>query len=257
MKQKYKTKSICLVSTFHDPKGKTSIIFLKKHINEIKTLFSCISLVITNNTSKLILDFLNQNNIPYIISPEKYGSLSRKIALNNALKTKLKYFFHIDFDRLLFWLEKFPIELFRTLIKIEALDINTYLVIGRTKQAWDTHPKIQQIPEEKTNKAISKKIKKKVDVTPGCRAFDQKIAQLIIKKSSAIKSGVSDTEWLMIAYTCGKSSIKTIKVNGLSYETQLIFGKDKTRFVGDYEYSRNQMADESIKVINQIKFESK
>lgn len=246
--------SICLVSAFHDTEGIHSPVLLKKHIENIKNTFHCISLVLTDLTSTKVFVLLDKNKISYKIVPVGFGSLSRKVALKNGLKTNCEYFFYIDLDRLLFWLEKYPQELIKVLGKITSLKKNDYLIIGRTSKAWNSHPFNQQLPEEKTNKAISQEIGKTVDVTPGCRAFRRKIANLIIDKVQGNKSGVSDIEWLMIAYSYGKAHVKSIVVDGLSYETKTVFGKERSdKQCGEYEFSRNQMADETIKTIDLVK----
>ena len=244
--------SVTLVSTFHDPQGEHSINFIKKHLSKINTIFSSLSLVITADTSKKIVDYFNNNNVKIIINPSGQGSLSRKNALINALKSPCDYFIYCDFDRIIFWLEKYPAELLDVIKHIEQLKNNDYLVIGRTENAWNSHPDIQKISEKRTNDAISNFINMQVDVTPACRAFHRTIANLIVDNSIGLRSGVCDIEWLMIAYLYGKAHIKSIQVDGLAYETKTIFG-EKINEDGNYEYSRNQMADESIKMIEVVK----
>ena len=245
---------IALASTFHDASGDKSIIFIKKHIKTIKNIFKSISLVLTDKTAKKIGDFLTKNGVKIIINPTGRGSLSRKNALIEALKISCDCFLSIDFDRLLFWLEKYPNELLKVIKQIKQLNENDYLVIGRTDKAWNSHPTFQKIPEEETNDAISKEINKIADVTSGCRAFGRKIALSIVKNAKAIHSGISDTEWPMIVHLHNKANIKSIFVDGLSYETELIFGYERAhKAQGEYEFSRTQMKNASIKIINQIK----
>jgi len=245
-----KIKTICLISTFHDPEGDRALKFLKKHLKKIKNLFGFIKLAITDKTSEEIIQFLEKNKVDYKITSFGFGTLSRRIVLKNGLKTNATHFFHIDLDRLLFWLEKYPRELTNTLKKIKDLKENEYLTLGRTQKAWQAYPSWQEKPEKRTNQAISKEINQKVDVTTGCYASGRSLAKIISQKPKGKTPGVSDIEWLMIAKLFGKAQIKSIKTNGLTYETKLIFGKKRAQKPkGNYPFSREKLADKTIKMI--------
>ena len=247
-------KSICLITTFHDPEGKRSVKFLKKHIPKIKRIFNFIKIGIPTTTSLIIFDCLKEGRIDFFKTPPGFGSRTRRLVLKKGLKENADYYLSIDLDRLLYWLEKYPVELKEIINKIKNLSLNVFLSIGRTKKAWNSHPKYQKIPELKTNQAVSKELGFTVDITDGCYAFPRKIAQLIDKMAQGSKSGVSDIEWLMIAKVYANSKIKTFFVDGLGWETNLIFGnKRAVNPQGVYTITRKQLAEETIGMIDKVK----
>ncbi|NMC36599.1 hypothetical protein GYA49_06170 [Candidatus Beckwithbacteria bacterium] len=244
--------AICEVSTFHDPVGDTSTVFLQKHAETIKSLFPDIAIAVTDATNSNLLNLLDHLKIPYQKTLTGKGSLSRRRALETGLQSQAQTFFHIDLDRLLFWLDQYPQELEKVLQQCKNLN-NQFLVIGRTVKAWQSHPIWQQEPEALTNQAISRELGVKLDVTAGCYAFDRTIAQIITQTAQGEASCVSDIEWVMIAKHIG-AQILSIKVDGLSYETKLIFGQARaSQPAGNYESSRQKLAEQTIAMIEKVK----
>ncbi|NMB56863.1 hypothetical protein GYA19_02910 [Candidatus Beckwithbacteria bacterium] len=248
------TKNICLITTFHDPIGDKSIIFLKKQIKTIQRIFDEIVIGLTDQTNDIFFQFFKENQIKFIKAKSGFGSKTKRIILKESLKSSSDLFFSIDLDRLLFWLEHFPQELEDVLTKIKEDEQNQFWPLGRTRKAFLTHPKHQQKPETRTNEVLSKEIGKTLDVTTGCCVFTRKIAQLINQYAQGENSGVSDIEWPMIARLFGGARIKPIRVNGLAYETEYIFGENRSSNPkGAYGYSRGKLADDSIVMIEKVK----
>ena len=247
-------KTICLITTFHDPEGKRSIEFLKKHAPLIKETFDFIKIGCPKTTSPIIFRFLKEKQIDFFKTIPGFGSKTRRLVLREGLKENADYYLSIDLDRLLFWLEKYPKELVKAINSIKNLSDNEFLSIGRTKKAWDSHPDYQKIPELKTNRAISKELGFSVDITNGCYSFPRKIGHLIDRKALGSKAGVSDVEWLMISKVYAKAKIHAIFVDGLAWETNLIFGKKRAANPqGVYTITREQLAEETIAMIEKVK----
>ncbi|MDX8047147.1 hypothetical protein SH601_14235 [Gracilibacillus sp. S3-1-1] len=86
-------------------------------------------------------------------------------------------------------------------------------MIGRTSEAFATHPVSWQETESITNKVFSIEIGFDCDVTAGSCGLSKAAIELIAQQSQA---KMTDAEWpLIIRNALGKERIGTVNVNGL------------------------------------------
>lgn len=138
---------LILVSTFHDPN-----FILKKHLLKalpaIKQMFPLRIVCLTPTTDRKVGTFLEKMGFSIVFSP----SMKQVDTYKTAFETSLKLYsesgksriFYIDFDRLIHWVNNYPKELLEVLNKYNEFE---YLLIGRSKRAWETHPETQKYTE--------------------------------------------------------------------------------------------------------------
>lgn len=194
---------ICLISTLHDPGGKLKVDFRK-----ICHLFDNVLIKATPQTA------LHKSVEPYVIIKDSDAAIGRLFVLSEAIKkTDCDLFFYLDFDRVLYWNTVYPGEFVQVVHSLT----DELTVIGRTKAAFETHPKLQQLTEEACNLIFSHWYGKQVDILTGCRSIPRRIAEKIVTGSNPKNIAYSDAEWLMIA----NEPFRYLEVNGLGYEHSL------------------------------------
>ena len=78
---------------------------------------------------------------------------SYQTALTTSIRSNVDRIFYCDLDRALHWIKAYPNEL-RTLA--ESFTQNDFVLIGRTKRAFETHPETQTLTEGIGNTLTSK-----------------------------------------------------------------------------------------------------
>jgi hypothetical protein len=204
-----------LIATVHDPYMKliNDISWYAPIINEIfHETYICIS----DKTNKKVIDIC-MNNFSNVKIIEKKGAAdARRNVLKFAIsETKIdQLIMYCDFDRIITWIKLYPEELSEVISKFNSNFDKDYLVIGRTKKAFDTHPSSWKDTEIITNKmsALAFEIDN-LDITAGASIFT-----LSAGKSIAISSKHShtDCEWPKIIHD-NSGIIGEFKVDGLSY----------------------------------------
>lgn len=257
---------LVLVSTLNCPGSK--MFSLVKRTIKIQNKYFCDSNIsITRNSDKNLINLLKGNNVNLIlIDMVPLGmSLHRKLVLIDGLKRNpdSEYFLHIDYDRLIHWLISFPEE-FSGFIQNFPKKFD-FLSLGRTKRAFNTHPKIQQRAENWTNSELKKVLGIKLDTTSSCYLLRRHAAEAIVKTTKE-KNCLSSTdgEWPAI---CKKEgfSLGYLPVEGLEFETADIHQKEikkagslKKWFQINYEKNKNsienrwKIAQESVKIAREI-----
>lgn len=113
--------------------------------------------------------------------------------------------------------KKYPEELRMVVADIPKYD---FLVIGRTREAFLTHPRPQRATEGLVNLFCSFLIGRNLDVTSASRGLSSRAARLILEHSKA-KTVDTDSEWVLIATQIQTLRVGYIGVNGLEYEDWL------------------------------------
>jgi len=101
--------------------------------------------------------------------------------------------FYCDFDRALHWIKTYSEEL-KQLAK--SPPENDYVLIGRTKRAFQTHPETQTMTEGIGNKLVSKMLSlaETRDILGTTWILTPELAEMIIKKEPRNQFGFY-TEW--------------------------------------------------------------
>lgn len=135
-------------------------------------------------------------------------------SLQQALVANVDWVQYCDFDRLLHWLECFPSELSETL-GVTSADC---LILGRTEQAWATHPRCMIETEALFSVPFSYLLHRPMDLGAGSRLFSRKAAEIIVEQCPAEWGWAVDVAWPLVLQAVG-CSIAYREVDGLAWET--------------------------------------
>lgn len=139
----------------------------------------------------------------------------RHAALQRALDFPGSHVHYADMDRLLHWAEAYPAEWQQTLAVIPAHDC---LVLGRTKRAWETHPRAMWETERSINEVFSHLLGQTLDLGAGSRGLSRPAALFLLANSPPGQAPGTDAEWPVLLHR-GGFAVNYLEVEGLEWET--------------------------------------
>lgn len=208
-------KQVALTCITHDPTGSllSTIKELKEELMNLN--YDKKYITISNVTPKEIVKELEECKFHINIAEKSGVGNARRDCLKFVSNYDHDYYHYCDFDRLLTWVKEYPAVLNSFIQNIVDVD---YLIIGRTDQAFQTHPEEWQVTETVSNKIMSLQLEKQVDITAGSCGLSKQAADYIIKYS---KFRMTDGEWPMIMKEFTDFKIGYIAVDGLKYVNSL------------------------------------
>lgn len=211
----HSAKQVALTCITHDPSGSLLPIIRELKDELIKLNYNQKYITISDLTPEEVISELKQCNFNINIIEKSGAANARRESLKFVNNYSHDYYHYCDFDRLLTWIIEFPDEL-DTLIKNIA-DVD-YLIIGRTQNAFHTHPEEWKVTESISNKIMSLQLGRDVDITAGSCVLSRRSMNYIIKYSSW---KMTDAEWPMIINKLTDFDIDYIEVEGLKYINKL------------------------------------
>ncbi len=157
----------------------------------------------------------------------------RYLSLKYALATGADHIHYADFDRLLRWVEMRPDEWRQT---VQVVLLSDCLVIGRTAQAWATHPQALQQTEAISNAVFSDLLGQELDLSAGSKGFSRAAVAALMANTQPNRAMGADSEWIVILQRCG-FAIDSIQVDGLDWETA-----DRHQLVAANSHSQQEAA---------------
>lgn len=142
-------------------------------------------------------------------------SHGRHAALRYALQTPCTHVHYADLDRLIRWVETRPDELRATVAAIQQSDC---LVLGRTQEAWGTHPQSLYQTEKIYNRVFSDVFGVEVDLGSGSKGFSRQAVEFLMANAQLGRAMGADAEWIVLLYRAG-FTLDTLLVDGLDYES--------------------------------------
>lgn len=152
-----------------------------------------------------------QRHVTVIESP-KVG-WGRYVTIQQALKTSPSHIHYADLDRLLHWIEVKPQEWPPTLDAIQKTDC---LIIGRTEQAFKTHPQALQQTEKIINAVASYLLGQLGDIGGGMRGLSQQAAQYLMRHNTPKSFG--DADWPISLHRAG-CAVDYLELDGNEWES--------------------------------------
>ncbi len=152
-----------------------------------------------------------KRNLNFYIQIYIGAAHARREVVQFGLEGNHEHYHYCDFDRLLTWIKTDIDELRQVIRDIQSSD---FLVLGRTEQAFQTHPKEWIETERITNKIFSLEIGRQMDITAGSCAFTKRCAEYILRYSEA---AMTDAEWPMIAWRIAEAEVDVCHLDGLTY----------------------------------------
>lgn len=139
---------------------------------------------------------------------------SRYLALQTAWQRSTAAHIHYaDLDRLLRWVETRPEEWQQT---VAALPHHDCLIIGRTAQAFATHPQALQQTERIINTVFSHHFGQAVDLGGGSRGYSRRCVEHLLAHSRP--GPWDDAQWPMLLQQAG-FRLGYLAVDGLDWES--------------------------------------
>ena len=160
-----------------------------------------------------LLDRLAGEALVCHVNPDWSGG--RYMALKLAVQHHARYIHYVDLDRLLRWVEQRPDEWLQTVHRIPSWD---YLVLGRTPEAYATHPQALVQTEALSNAVISYLIGQFMDVSAGSKGFSFQAAGYVIEHTRPGNALGTDGEWTVLLQRAG-FKLGYLEVNGLDWES--------------------------------------
>lgn len=196
-----------LLTTVHDPEGKL-LDTARCAINELTSLYSGIVVEMTHATNRQLALLLSGAGCVYLNPPGDIAGARRNLIRNGLGLYRFAHFHFVDFDRLLHWHLHYPDELQRVVAEIPK---HKFIIFGRTKRAFQTHPFLQRETERLVNLAFG------MDVLTASRGISCGAARLIRRESKAVGPAGVDVEWPLITRRLWPPTY--IPTEGLEYES--------------------------------------
>ncbi len=236
--------SYILCSTIHDPEFKLKTL-LKSTFPVIKNPFSLKILCCTSPSIKFSQFFRKQKDFIIITSSslkqvDSYR-FALKTCLDNITNPQTQKIFYIDFDRLIHWIHSYPEELKDLLKKDISAD---YLLIGRSKRAFETHPSTQKNTERLINEIGSKVLgfSKIKDLISVCYIFTKELCEKILNINNLTNTGFYGI-WPIILWM-NATKKQYLEVEGLEWETPDRFHEDINKIGYTTWLNQYQSSDE-------------
>lgn len=212
-------KSVGLVAVLHDERGDL-LDHLQQHLSKAEGLYDTMFIALSDTSDERLEPELIKQGFELIRIPKKGAAYARREVLRFAFEHEqvCDVYHYCDLDRLVTWLATELGELKHTIAQLIGSD---YVVIGRTEQAFKSHPVEWQETEQWTNHVFSLAIGERADVTAGSAGLSRHALVIIVKDLSNTKAKMTDAEWpLLVREKKGNASIKCLFVNGLCYREE-------------------------------------
>lgn len=196
--------------------------FLADRLSLLTQLYQVMAVVATPETAGETVALLQEAGAAVWDDGDGRIGKNRRRALAAAMEAGDTPFFHYcDFDRLLHWAVHHPQELAR--VARREIPQADYTAIGRTAEAFATHPPVQQELEGMTNELFSFIYGEEMDVTAGSSGTSRAAARALVAHSVEM-SNATDAEWPMIVQQQPGLRVRHIRVQGLAFETATFYG---------------------------------
>ncbi len=208
---------LALASTLHDPTGAT-LPFLERHGAALRDQ-AVAAIAVTPQTAPAVAAALAESGVLTLPGGPAIGE-SRRTALAAAAQYDPDAtILSCDFDRWLFWREIAPDEL----AGLEAwfdrrAPATWYACLGRTAAAFASHPRVQRVCENATNRALSLAAGRSLDAVAGAALLRPPAVRLILAQSCE-PSNATDLEWPALALRRDPSRLAARRCRGLAFET--------------------------------------
>lgn len=206
--------TVNFASTIHDPKKQ-----LKHLIEEVgeklRTPFSTASVVYTPKTHPDEVAQLEEIGYQTFKADETVIN-TYQVALKQACDSKTSNILYSDLDRALHWMKTYPDEILKF---IQTPIKNDFILFGRTKRAFNTHPETQTLTEGIGNKITSKLLDfpDTRDVLGTTWLLTPALAKQVLEKEPGNQYGFY-IEW-PITFWRSAMNPRYIEVEGLEWET--------------------------------------
>lgn len=211
------TTHLTLTCVHHDPEGR-----LRKQSERVASvlqrIFTAVVVRVTDDTPDDALAPLVQAGATIHRAPScghLFLGRARREALHLGIETGAHHVLFCDLDRALHWAEYHPAELESVARLITAYD---FMVLGRTRRAFESHPRAQCDTEAIVNRVFAHVSKQEWDVTAAARGVSRRAAVALLGGCADETIG-TDVSWPLFLQRTGLYAIGAVETEGLEYET--------------------------------------
>lgn len=156
------------------------------------------------------------------VVPGGATGVGRRAALDAAGPDCAAYF-NCDLDRWLHWATCWPEELAALPARVARFGVSERtrpwaVCLGRTARAFRTHPPVQRLPEEATNRALSLAAGRPLDAVSGAVWLSPEGAAIVLAESIE-PSASTDLEWAALILRRDPARLRGLRCEGLEWET--------------------------------------
>lgn len=203
--------TIALAAAWH-PRGEINRFL--DHLTLLQDAYQGISISLPAETEgEVVIPLQDLPRVSVEVTPD--WSWGRFKALESALRFATSHIHYADFDRLLRWVEINPVEWQKVIKMIYEVDC---LIVGRSDQAYETHPRALIETEMISNQVISQILGIEVDVSAGSKGFSHPAAEYIVENCTPGYALGTDAEWPIILQRAG-FQVSATRVDGLDWES--------------------------------------
>lgn len=238
-----------LITTIHDVEGNL-LEFLDATSLTLVSIFDEVYLTLSDRTCPRVIKKCQELFQNVKIIPKKGAADARrqvlKFALDDENSNEYEFIFYCDFDRVVTWIKTDLNSLQELTGKDNELSSTyDYMVIGRTLEAFDSHPNSWKDTEKMTNLIASLHFHiEDLDITAGAAMFSFEYAKIIALHS---KHSHTDCEWpFIVRKHSGK--IGSFKTSGLRFEK--INEARKSTLQSEY-YSRLRLSCQILSIFEE------
>jgi len=145
----------------------------------------------------------------------EHWSHGRYMALKLVEEIGATHVQYADFDRLLRWVETYPDEWKYVLKQAQEVDC---LILGRSPDAYQTHPKALVETEAISNLVVSSLLGRTMDISAGSKCFSKHACRTILANSVPGNALGTDAEWPIIMKH-SDFTVNYLEVDGLEWES--------------------------------------
>jgi hypothetical protein len=186
---------------------------LQRYYPALSRLYESIAVAIPGDVNDEVVGGLRSlPNLRYIHA----GFLSaRHSVVELALEADTEHIHYIDMDRLIRWVETRPDELESAVERMQTVGT---LIMGRTENAYNTHPQALHQTEALANAALSHWFGAAMDFCAGSRGLSRSAAAYVLARSPRDMALRMDAEWAVLLKR-GGFKVGYIEADGLDWES--------------------------------------
>ncbi|MBI2939352.1 MAG: hypothetical protein HYY04_02855 [Chloroflexi bacterium] len=203
---------VALAVTYHDPRGRL-YEQIARALPALCRLFDSLTVQASAVAHAQSLALLAAHGAR--VQREAAENQGRRGALMLALQEDTSFIVYCDCDRALHWVEQYPAELAEVVRRIPDHD---FTVLGRTRRAFDTHPRVQRDTEAIVNHVFAVVSGHDWDVTSAARGLSRRAAEAVVP-GCPDDFITTDVAWPLYLLRAGGFSLGYIATEGSQFET--------------------------------------
>jgi hypothetical protein len=164
---------------------------------------------------------------------------ARREAISLALQWDTPFVLCCDGDRIMHWAERYPKELVQI---VGYLPENDLTVLGRTRRAFDSHPRVQRDTEAIVNWVFRMVTGYDWDVMVGARGLSWRAVKAILRGCPDEEIS-TDVSWPLYLNTIEGFSLGYTATEGLEFETPVRHGEEIEAMGGYSEWLKQRDSD--------------